>query len=133
MSDHKQAGPYSSIQDKGRTGYQALGVPEGGAVDPDARIIANWLVGRPAETAGFEIFIGGLSFHTDTALAVALGGSLSDRLSITPPLGRPGKSLPDRRFIFRPVTALPSRLYAAAILCFWRFRPGWTCRLFSDL
>ena len=77
------AGPYTSIQDKGRTGYQALGVPEGGAVDPDARIIANWLVGRPAETAGFEIFIGGLSFHTDTALAVALGGSLSDRLSIT--------------------------------------------------
>ena len=26
------AGPYTSIQDKGRTGYQALGVPEGGAV-----------------------------------------------------------------------------------------------------
>ena len=24
------AGPYTSIQDKGRTGYQALGVPEGG-------------------------------------------------------------------------------------------------------
>ena len=82
------AGPYTSIQDKGRTGYQALGVPEGGAVDPDARIIANWLVGRPAETAGFEIFIGGLSFHTDTALAVALGGSLSDRLSITSASGQ---------------------------------------------
>ena len=26
------SGPYTSIQDKGRTGYQALGVPEGGAV-----------------------------------------------------------------------------------------------------
>ena len=77
------AGPYTSIQDKGRIGYQALGVPEGGAVDPDARITANWLVDRPGESAGFEIFIGGLSFHTDTDLAVALGGSLSDKLCIT--------------------------------------------------
>ena len=82
------AGPYTSIQDQGRTGYQALGVPEGGAVDPDARITANWLVGRAAETAGFEIFIGGLSFHTDTALAVALSGSLSDTLSITSASGQ---------------------------------------------
>ena len=77
------AGPYTSIQDKGRTGFQALGVPEGGAVDPDARISANWLVGQPADAAGLEIFIGGLSFHTDTALAVALAGSLSDSLQIT--------------------------------------------------
>ena len=76
-------GPYTSIQDKGRSGFQALGVPEGGAVDPDARITANWLVGRPPEAAGFEIFVGGLSFQTDTALAVALSGSLSDELSVT--------------------------------------------------
>lgn len=82
------AGPYTSIQDKGRTGFQALGVPEGGAVDPDARITANWLVSQPAEAAGFEIFIGGLSFHTDTALAVALSGSLSDMLSITSASGQ---------------------------------------------
>ena len=40
------AGPYTSMQDKGRTGYQALGVPEGGTVDPDARITANWLVSQ---------------------------------------------------------------------------------------
>ena len=81
------AGPYTSIQDKGRTGYQALGVPEGGAVDPDARITANWLVSKPPETAGFEIFMGGFSFKTDTALAIALSGSLSDQLTITPAFG----------------------------------------------
>ena len=81
------AGPYTSIQDKGRTGYQALGVPEGGAVDPDARITANWLVSQPPETAGFEIFMGGFSFKTDTALAIALSGSLSDQLTITPAFG----------------------------------------------
>ena len=81
------AGPYTSIQDKGRTGYQALGVPEGGAVDPDARITANWLVSQPPETAGFEIFMGGFSFETDTALAIALSGSLSNQLTITPAFG----------------------------------------------
>ncbi|MGB1468575.1 MAG: biotin-dependent carboxyltransferase family protein [Candidatus Puniceispirillaceae bacterium] len=81
------AGPYTCIQDKGRTGYQALGVPEGGAVDPDARITANWLVSQPPETAGFEIFMGGFSFETDTALAIALSGSLSDQLTITPAFG----------------------------------------------
>ena len=81
------AGPYTSIQDNGRTGYQALGVPEGGAVDPDARITANWLVSQPPETAGFEIFMGGFSFETDTALAIALSGSLSDQLTITPAFG----------------------------------------------
>jgi len=81
------AGPYTSIQDKGRTGYQALGVPEGGAVDPDARITANWLVSQPPDTAGLEIFMGGFSFKTDTALAIALSGSLSDQLTITPAFG----------------------------------------------
>ena len=85
------AGPYTSIQDNGRTGYQALGVPEGGAVDSDARITANWLVSQPPETAGFEIFMGGFSFETDTALAIALSGSLSDQLTITPAFGNARK------------------------------------------
>ena len=62
-------------------------MPEGGAVDPDARITANWLVSQPPETAGFEIFMGGFSFETDTALAIALSGSLSDQLTITPAFG----------------------------------------------
>ena len=80
-------GPYTSIQDAGRTGYQALGVPEGGAVDPPARITANWLVGRPADAAGFEIFIGGLSFTTDSPLGAALSGTPSDTVTVTTPCG----------------------------------------------
>ena len=80
-------GPYTSIQDAGRTGYQALGVPEGGAVDPPARITANWLVSRPADAAGFEVFIGGLSFTTDCDLAVALSGAPSDKITVTEPSG----------------------------------------------
>lgn len=81
-------GPYSSIQDAGRTGYQALGVPEGGAVDPPARITANWLVSRPADAAGFEIFIGGLSFTTDSHLAVAMTGVTSDTITVTDASGQ---------------------------------------------
>ena len=42
------AGPYTTIQDAGRPGYQAYGMPEGGTMDEDARLCGNWLVGNDA-------------------------------------------------------------------------------------
>ena len=38
------AGPHCSLQDGGRVGHQAFGVPEGGAMDRDALILGNRLV-----------------------------------------------------------------------------------------
>ncbi len=57
------AGPYTTVQDAGRAGHQALGVPEGGAMDEDARICGNWLVGNPADAAGLETYMGGLEIY----------------------------------------------------------------------
>lgn len=77
------AGPYTTIQDAGRAGHQALGVPEGGTMDEDARICGNWLVGNPASAAGLETYIGGLRFTVDGPITIALTGTPADRLQIT--------------------------------------------------
>ena len=77
------AGPYTTVQDSGRTGYQAFGVPEGGTMDNDARICGNWLVGNSADAAGLEVYIGGLHFTVDAPLVIALTGTPSDQLHIT--------------------------------------------------
>ena len=58
-----QAGPHASIQDRGRPGFQSQGVPEGGAMDKDALLTGNMLVGNQPDEAGIEFCIGGLSFN----------------------------------------------------------------------
>jgi len=78
-----EAGPYTTFQDAGRAGRQALGVPEGGAMDEDARICGNWLVGNPADAAGLETYMGGLRFSVDGPLTIALTGTPADRLQVT--------------------------------------------------
>ncbi len=77
------AGPYTTIQDAGRSGYQAYGVPEGGTMDEDARLCGNWLVGNTPDAAGLESYIGGLRFQVDGKLFIALTGTCSDVLHIT--------------------------------------------------
>ena len=77
------AGPHCSLQDGGRVGHQAFGVPEGGAMDRDALILGNRLVGNPPDAAGLEICLGGLSFSPTIALRIALTGTAGDRLTIT--------------------------------------------------
>ena len=76
------AGPHSSIQDHGRTGHQALGVPEGGVLDRDAMRIANALVGNNDGAAVLEVCLGGLSFVLGASARVALTGTKEGRLSI---------------------------------------------------
>ena len=77
------AGPYTTVQDAGRAGHQALGVPEGGAMDEDARICGNWLVGNPAVAAGLETYMGGLRFSVDGPLTLALTGTPADSLQVS--------------------------------------------------
>lgn len=52
-------GPYTTVQDCGRFGYQHMGVPRSGVMDDFAHRVANWLVGNPADWAVLEItFVG---------------------------------------------------------------------------
>ena len=48
-------GLFATIQDLGRFGFQELGMPVAGALDPVALRLANALVGNPQGSAGLEI------------------------------------------------------------------------------
>ncbi|MBV9524159.1 MAG: allophanate hydrolase, partial [Alphaproteobacteria bacterium] len=48
-------GLHSTVQDLGRFGYQAEGVPVSGALDPVSFRLANRLVGNPDNAAAIEI------------------------------------------------------------------------------
>jgi biotin-dependent carboxylase-like uncharacterized protein len=74
-------GLHTTVQDLGRIGWQALGVPVSGALDDFSLRLGNALVGNPAETAALEIMHSGPSFEVaaDTVrVAVAgLGAALA--------------------------------------------------------
>ncbi|MCM3397476.1 biotin-dependent carboxyltransferase family protein [Oceanobacillus profundus] len=71
----------TSVQDLGRTGFQAFGVVVSGAMDSFALQVGNILVGNPREAAGIEIVIMGpeLRILEDTVLAIC-GADLSPKL-----------------------------------------------------
>ena len=67
------AGLWTTIQDLGRHGHRAEGVPACGAVDSAALRLANLLVGNPEGAAGLECTLLGpeLRFDRDAVVAVA--------------------------------------------------------------
>lgn len=74
-------GSLTTIQDLGRTGYQRLGVPVGGAMDEDSHRLANCLVGNPESEATLEITLVGPSLRfTRSALIAIAGADLSPRM-----------------------------------------------------
>ena len=56
-------GLHTTVQDLGRTGYQALGVPVSGALDGFALRLGNALVGNPLDKAALEILYRGPTFE----------------------------------------------------------------------
>jgi antagonist of KipI len=78
-----RAGPLSTIQDLGRQGYQAYGVPVGGAMDEFAARTANLLVGNAENTALIEVTLAGAEFRFERSCAIAVcGADLGAELSI---------------------------------------------------
>lgn len=69
------AGLLSTIQDKGRGGYQHLGVPRSGALDQPALDLANRLVGNAPDAAGLELSHGRFAARFDRPVAVAVTGA----------------------------------------------------------
>jgi KipI family sensor histidine kinase inhibitor len=68
-------GPLTTVQDLGRPGHQAIGVPVAGAADPLALRLANRLVGNPDGAAALEITVMGPQLTALRELAVALCGA----------------------------------------------------------
>jgi biotin-dependent carboxylase-like uncharacterized protein len=68
-------GLMTSVQDLGRFGSQALGMPVAGATDPIALRIANAVVGNPENAAALEIsFLGPTLIAACDGVRVVLGG-----------------------------------------------------------
>lgn len=72
MIEVLEPGLASSVQDGGRRGLRALGVPLGGAVDAFSLRAANVLVGNPEDSAALEFTLTGprLRFHADAVIAL---------------------------------------------------------------
>src|SRR5215472_2207465 len=76
-------GLQTTVQDLGRIGYQAIGVPVSGALDGFGLRLANALAGNPQGAAAFEILLSGPTFEivADSARValVGTGANLSIR------------------------------------------------------
>ena len=75
-------GQLTSVQDLGRTGYRAFGMPVAGVMDRYAYNISNILVGNKTGAAVLEMtLVGGLfKFHSEAYLAVC-GADMRGRLN----------------------------------------------------
>lgn len=66
---------FATVQDRGRPGYRADGVPLCGAMDARSLALANALVGNPAESAGIEWALAGGTLRFDSPAVVAVTGA----------------------------------------------------------
>jgi biotin-dependent carboxylase-like uncharacterized protein len=78
-------GPFTTVQDRGRFGFQKMGVPVSGALDADAYHAANLLVGNPAGAAVLEATILGphLAVMREADIALA-GADMEAKLNFKP-------------------------------------------------
>lgn len=73
-----QPGLLTTVQDCGRWGWQALGVPVAGPMDVWSFRLANWLVGNDSGAAGLEATVVGPTIRFDDAAVVAVTGGRFD-------------------------------------------------------
>jgi biotin-dependent carboxylase-like uncharacterized protein len=68
-------GPLVLVEDEGRPGLAAVGVPRSGAADRAAHRLGARLVGHPGERAALEVLLGGLAVRARGRLTLALTGA----------------------------------------------------------
>ncbi|WP_433011340.1 biotin-dependent carboxyltransferase family protein [Kribbella sp. CA-294648] len=70
-----ETGPLATVQDRGRVGQAALGVPRSGACDQRSYELANRLVGNASGAAAIEVTFGGLVLRAEADVVVAVTGA----------------------------------------------------------
>lgn len=68
-------GMLTTVQDLGRRGYQGLGVPVSGPMDPYSHRLANLVLGNDPMAAALEITLMGPELVADAALSCAVAGA----------------------------------------------------------
>jgi len=81
----KKPGLQTTIQDAGRNGFEAFGIPTGGVMDDFSFKLANWLVGNSYEQPVIEITLLGpqIEFSEDAQIALT-GANLSPQINHLP-------------------------------------------------
>ncbi len=81
MLEVLQAGPANAVQDAGRLGHRAIGVPVSGAADPVLLACANALLGNAPDAAGLELPLMGPTLRAiEAPVRVALAGAVEAAL-----------------------------------------------------
>jgi biotin-dependent carboxylase-like uncharacterized protein len=76
-----EPGPYTSLQDHGRFGYQRFGMPVSGCLDSVAAAFANLSAGNPVPMPVLEIMSGAAAFQVEAAsVRLAFAGAASSGL-----------------------------------------------------
>jgi antagonist of KipI len=81
-----RAGMQTTVQDLGRRGHRAAGVPLSGAMDPFALRVANLLVGNAENAAALEFALVGPAIEFSAETIVALGGAACDGVASWQPM-----------------------------------------------
>jgi biotin-dependent carboxylase-like uncharacterized protein len=77
MIEVVEPGRLTSIQDRGRPGFERFGVPAGGAADWFSAAVANRLVGNQPEAALLEMTATGPTLRFDQNATVAITGAVT--------------------------------------------------------
>ncbi len=116
-----RTGPLATVQDLGRPGFAASGVPPSGAADRDSLITANRLAGNDDAAAGVELTLGRAAFLCSGELTLAVTGAPAEVTLTASPHGRPrqvpfGESfaVPDGGVVAIGAPAAGLRTYVAA-------------------
>ena len=70
-----RAGMLTTVQDRGRWGYQDVGVPVAGPMDWYSHALANRLVGNDASAAALEVTLIGPELIVEGEVVCALAGA----------------------------------------------------------
>ncbi|SEH56536.1 biotin-dependent carboxyltransferase family protein [Magnetospirillum fulvum] len=93
--DLLRPGPRTSLQDLGRIGWRAMGIPVAGAMDRIGLGLANALVGNPPGTGCLELTLSGPLLRVAAeSVRIALAGPA--RISLTKTTGERRTLAPDR-------------------------------------
>lgn len=84
-------GLHTTVQDFGRVGYQSLGVPVAGALDPTSLRLGNALVGNAPDAAGLEVLYHGptLEVQAESVRVALVGANTEMAIMSDPPRGVP--------------------------------------------
>src|SRR5687767_7748745 len=80
-------GLQTTVQDLGRWGHQAFGVPVAGPMDTFSHRLANLLVGNAADAATLEITLIGPELEFDAETTIAITGADFDVAANGQPVG----------------------------------------------